>query len=146
MTAAAPQYIPPQPQGQQPPPQKSGCLKWLLIGCSVLLVLGIAAVAVLVFVVFGAIRSTDAYKGARDRAVNDPRVIAALGSPIETGWWVKGSVNVDNDGGHANITFPISGPKGKATVEAIATRDAEKWVYTKLKVYPDGGPPIDLLQ
>jgi hypothetical protein len=146
MTAAAPQYIPPQPQGQQPPPQKSGCLKWLLIGCSVLFVLGIAAVAVLVVVVFGAIRSTDAYKGARDRAVNDPRVIAALGAPVETGWWVKGSVNVDNDGGHANITFPISGPKGKATVEAIATRDAEKWVYTKLKVDPDGGPPIDLLQ
>jgi len=59
---------------------------------------------------------------------------------------VKGSVNVDNDGGHANITFPISGPKGKATVEAVATRDAEKWVYTMLKVSPDGGPPIDLLQ
>ena len=120
MTAAAPQYIPPQQPGQQPPPQKSGCLKWFLIGCSALIVLGIAFVAVLVFVVFGAIKSTDAYKGARDRAVNDPRVIAALGSPVETGWWVKGSVNVDNDGGHANITFPISGPKGKGTIYVAA--------------------------
>jgi len=146
MTAAAPQYIPPQAAGQQPPPQKSGCLKWLAIGCSVIFVIGIACVAVLVFVVFGAIKATDAYKNAVDRAISDPRVIAALGSPVEPGWWVKGSVNVDNDGGHANISFPISGPKGKAMVEAVATRNVDKWVYTKLQVHPDGGPPIDLLQ
>jgi hypothetical protein len=146
MTAAAPQYIPPQTAGQQPPPQKSGCLKWLAIGCSVIIVLGIVGVAVLAFGVFGVIKSTDAYKNARDRAASDPRVIAAIGSPVEQGWWVRGSVNVDNDGGHANIGFPISGPKGKAMVEAVATRNADKWVYTKLTVTPDGGPPIDLLQ
>ena len=146
MTAAAPQYIPPQPQGQQPPPKSSGCLKWALIGCSVLFVLGVAFVAVLVLVVFGAIKSTDAYKNARDRAIHDPRVVAALGSPIEAGWWVSGSANVDTNGGHADIKFPISGPKNKATVEAVATREADKWVYTKLQVNPDGGPPIDLLQ
>jgi hypothetical protein len=146
MTAAAPQYIPPQAPGQQAPPKSSGCLKWLAIGCSVILVIGIACVAVLVFVVFGAIKATDAYKNARDRAVSDPRVIAALGSPVEPGFWVSGSANVDNDGGHADIKFPISGPKGKGTVEAVATRNVDKWVYTKLQVNPDGGPPIDLLQ
>jgi hypothetical protein len=146
MTAAAPQYIPPQPQGQQTPPKSSGCLKWALIGCSVLFVLGVAFVAVLVLVVFGAIKSTDAYKNARDRAIHDPRVVAALGSPIETGWWVTGSANVDANGGHADIKFPISGPKNKATVYAVATRETDKWVYTKLEVDPDGGPPIDLLQ
>lgn len=146
MTAAAPQYIPPQPQGMQPPQQKSGCLKWFLIGCSVLFVLGAAFLAVLVFVVFGAIKSTDAYKGARDKATHDPRVIAALGSPVEAGFWVSGSANVDTNGGHADFKFPISGPKGKGTVEAVATREPDKWVYTKLMAYPDGGPPIDLLQ
>ena len=147
-----PQYnVPPQqpqPQPQQPQ-QKSGCLKWLLIGCSALFILGCAAAVVLVLFVFGAIKSTDVYKGARDRAINDPRVIAALGTPIETGWWVSGSVNVNTtDGGHANIKFPISGPKNKAKVEAVATIDPStgKWVYTRLMVLPDGGPPIDLLQ
>ena len=146
MTAAAPQYIPPQQPGQQPPPQKSGCLKWFLIGCSAVIVLGIAFVAVLVFVVFGAIKSTDAYKGARDKAINDPRVIGALGSPVEAGFWVAGSANVDTNGGHADFKFPISGPKGKARVETVATREPDKWVYSKLMVYPEGGPPIDLLQ
>jgi len=146
MTAAAPQYIPPQPQNAPVPKQRSGCLKWALIGCSAVFVLGVVLCAVLVVVVFGAIKSTDAYKGARDMAVHDPRVVAAIGSPIETGWWVMGSVNVDMNGGHADIKFPISGPKGHAKVEAIATRGADKWVYSKLLVTPDGGPPIDLLQ
>ncbi|HJW95189.1 MAG TPA: cytochrome c oxidase assembly factor Coa1 family protein [Thermoanaerobaculia bacterium] len=147
MTAANPQYIPPQPQGPQPPQQqKSGCLKWLLIGCSIVFVLFVGFVAVVGYGVVAVIKRSDAYKGARDRAINDPRVIAALGAPVEAGWWVKGSLTTDN-GGHANIDFPISGPKNKATVIAVATINEQgKWVYTRLQVDPDGGPPIDLLQ
>jgi hypothetical protein len=130
----------------QPPPQQSsgsGCLKWFLIGCSALIVLGIAFVVVLVFVVFAGIKSTGAYKGARDRAVNDPRVIEQLGSPVETGWWVMGKIEMSR--GEADLDFPIHGPKGKATVLVRATRDGDRWVYTRLMVEPDNGPPIDLL-
>ena len=144
MTAANPQYIPPQQPGQQPPPQQSsGCLKWTLIGCSVLLVLLVGGIAVFGYGVVTLMKKSDAYKGARDRAISDPRVTAALGAPVDTGWWVKGSLG---DKG-ASIDFPISGPKNKAIVTAVATlNDQGKWVYTQLQVKPDGGPPIDLLQ
>jgi hypothetical protein len=136
-----PMAPPPQPvPAVTPPPQKSsGCLKWSLIGCGIVIVLGVAFCAVVAIFIFGAIKRSDVYKGALERAQNDPRVIAALGTPIEAGWVVSGSVHVDNREGNAEINFPISGPKGKAKVHAIATIDEGKWKYETLTVQPEGG-------
>lgn len=149
-----PPYVPPPsppPTAPQPvpavtpPPQKSsGCLKWALIGCSTLIVLFVAFCAVIVIFVFGAMKRSDVYKGALRRAQNDPRVVAALGSPVEAGWWVKGNVHFDTNGGNAELTFPISGPKAKGTEHAVATYENDKWIYETLTVTPEGGPLIDL--
>jgi len=135
---------PPPPPGAVPPPKKSGCLKWTLIGCLSIVVLFFIGVAAIVIIVFGAIKDSDVYSGARKSAEQDPRVVAALGTPMKTGIWVKGNVNIDGDGGHADFTFPLSGPKGEARVHAIATRDTSGWHYTELLVTPNNGPPIDL--
>ena len=139
-------YIPPPPGGTVPEPKKGGCLKWALIGCLALFVICLAGIAAIVIIVFGAIKSTDAYKGARDNAMRDPRVIAALGTPMDTGIWVIGNVNVDTNGGNADFEFPISGPKGEARVHAVATRDLNGWHYSLLTVTPKNGIPIDLLK
>src|SRR5213592_4793951 len=85
------QYTPPQP-GQPAQKKSSGCLKIFLIGCSVLIVLGIGLFAVLAFIVFGAIKKSDVYKEALTRVQNDQRVVDALGSPIEAGFWVSGKM------------------------------------------------------
>lgn len=141
-------YTPPPPPGAAPAPppaKKTGCLKIALIGCSIIVVLGVACVAVLVLVVFGAIKHSDVYKGALNRVSSDPRVIAALGQPVEAGWYVTGNVNISNGKGNANITFPISGPKGKARVEVVASNDGSRWEYSTLTVTPANGPPIDVL-
>jgi len=143
MTTVTPQPVQP---GQQPAPKSSGCWKALFIGCGVIVILGAIVCAILVFFVFGVIRSTDVYKNARDKAINDPRVIAALGSPVETGFWVTGSVHQGNGTGVATFKFPISGPKGKATVSADATLENASWVYQRLIVHPDSGPDIDILR
>jgi hypothetical protein len=131
-----------------PPPKKSGCWKWGVIGCLGLLVLGAIAAVAIVAIVFGTIKSTDVYRGARDAARRDPRVIEALGSPVEPGFWVMGNVHVDGGGGQADIEFPISGPKGHARVHALAKREGSAWHYTELTVtpsFPPNTPPIDLL-
>ena len=120
------QYTPPQP-GQPAQKKSSGCLKVFLIGCSVLIVLGVALVAVLVFIVFGAIKKTDAYKVALAKVKSDQRVIAALGEPVEAGFWVSGKMNINNGKGNADFTFPVSGPKGKAAVHAVATTEGQGW-------------------
>ena len=104
------------------------------------------AIGILVFVVFSFIKSSDVYRGARDKVVNDPRVIAALGSPVKDGYWVSGTVNVRNEEGEADFTFPVSGPKGSARVHAVATRNRSGWTYTDLTVTPDNGPPIEVLK
>jgi len=146
-------YTPPPPPRAAPPipgapaPQKSsGCWKWGCIGCgAVILVCAAIAAGIAVFVV-GTIKSSDIYRGAMVRATSDPRVTEALGSPVEAGWWLKGSVNIKDQGGDADFTFPIHGPKGKADVHAVATREAGKWIYTELTVTPENGPPIDVLK
>jgi hypothetical protein len=134
-------------QPPQTPPQKksSGCGKAALIGCSIILVLFVLGCCVLVFVVFGAVKSTDLYKGARDRAVNDPRVIAAIG-PSHAGWWVRGSVEAGGGSGSGTVSFPLKGTKDDAIVRATATRRGGAWEYSELVVTPRHGPPIDLLR
>lgn len=160
MSSIPPSSIPPytQPQGSYNPPPpmtpagggapqpapKSGCGKIACVGCSILTVVGVVAVFCLVFFVFRLIKSSDVYREASDRAMRDPRVIAALGEPITTGFWVGGNVKIDNNRGTADFRFPISGPKGKAVVHAVAWRDEREWHYTTLRVRPDSGPSIDL--
>jgi len=144
-------YTPPQgsytaPPGAAPPPAKStGCWKALAIGCGIIIVLGAAAVVCLVIFVFSVIKRSDVYREAYTRASNDPRVVSALGTPIENGWWVMGKVNVDTNGGTANIDFPISGPKGNARVHAAATHENDVWNYSSLVVRPAAGGEIDVL-
>jgi hypothetical protein len=121
-------------------------LKWGLIGCLVALFLGAIGVCAIVLIVFGAIKSTDAYRGAKVSAERDPRVIAALGTPIHTGFWVIGNVNVDSKGGNADFEFSVKGPKDEARVHAVATRDTSGWHYSQLVVKPEKSPPIDLLK
>src|SRR5947209_13593135 len=145
-------FTPPQgsytlPPGAPPPPpaKSSGCWKALAIGCGIIVVLGAAAVLALVVFVFSVIKRSDVYREAYTRSSNDPRVIAALGTPIDKGWWVLGKVSVDTNGGTANIDFPISGPKGSARVHAAATRDNDTWTYSTLVVRPASGGEIDVL-
>lgn len=138
--------MPPPAPGAPPPAQKSGCWKWGALGCLGVIVLGAIGIAALVVIIFGAIKSSDVYKQALARAQADPRVIAALGSPVTAGFFVSGNVNVTAAGGTADITFPIRGPKGKGHVRAVATRDTSGWHYTELTAVPANGSPINLLE
>ena len=47
--------------------------------------------------------------------------------------------------GNADLTIPISGPKGKGTLYVVATKSAGEWTYSKLVVKIDStGETIDL--
>lgn len=140
------QYTPP-PQAGQPAPQKSsGCLKVFLIGCGVLIVLGVAFVAALVFIVFAAIKKSTVYEQALQRVRADQRVVAALGEPIEPGFWVRGTIGTNNGKGTADFDFPIKGSKDSATVHVVgATEQGQTWEFTTLNVAPAHGPPINVL-
>ena len=121
--------------------------KWFVpTGCLGMLVLVAGFIFIIVSIVFGAMKSSDAYKGAMAKAKADPRVMSALGSPITDGFLVGGSTNVSGTSGHADVTVPISGPKGKGTIYFVAEKFAGKWTFSKLMVeVADTGQRIDLI-
>ena len=94
-----------------------------------LLVVFVASVAL---IVFSAVKSTDVYKDAVARARSHPAVIESLGSPITEGFLVSGNTNVNGAAGEANLSIPISGPKGKGTVYVAATKSLGGWNYSGL--------------
>ncbi len=90
-------------------------------------------------------KQSDAYKMAVARAKADSRVTSALGTPITEGWYLSGNTNVNGASGNADLSIPISGPKGKGTMYAVATKSAGEWTYSKLIVKIDStGETIDL--
>ncbi len=136
----------PQPPGQPQGGWWARNWKWLVpVGCLGIVALGLIFIAAIVGVVFGAMKSSDAYREALQHARSSPEVQAALGTPIEAGWFLSGHINVENTTGDADITFPISGPKGKAKVHAVATKESGRWNYSTLVVQVEGGKTIDLL-
>jgi Cytochrome oxidase complex assembly protein 1 len=116
-------------------------------GCLGLLLLAAGIVVVIVSIVFGAMKSSDAYKTALAKAKADPRVVNALGSPIKDGFFVSGTTNVSGSSGHADLTIPISGPKGKGKIYFVASKFAGEWTFSKLVVeVGKTGERIDLAE
>ena len=113
-------------------------------GAGILLAVG--GIALFVTLLFGAMKSSGAYKQALVAARADPAVAQALGTPVNAGFIVSGSVDVSGTSGDADLSIPVSGPKGKGTVYAKATRSMGEWQFTELVVeIATTGERIDLL-
>ncbi len=93
-----------------------------------------AFIMLIVTILFGMIKSSDVYRDALATARANPAVVQALGSPIEAGIFVMGSISVSGSSGQADLAIPISGPKGKGTIYAVASKFAGKWTFSKLVV------------
>ena len=144
---------PPGASHAVPPPVPPGRRSWwgrnwlwvIPTGCLTIIVLGLAVLATIIMTVFGMLRTTDVYKTALKRAKQDQRVIVAIGEPIKEGWYVGGSAEVSGGSGKSDLTIPIHGPNGKATIYLVATKFAGDWQYSKLMVkIADSGEMIDL--
>ncbi|HEY2614470.1 MAG TPA: cytochrome c oxidase assembly factor 1 family protein [Chthoniobacterales bacterium] len=132
---------PQTPPSVPPPPRRNWWQrnwKWFVpSGCLVILLACAAFVFIIIGLLFGVLKSSDAYKTALARARSDPRVTSSLGSPIEPGFLISGNANVNGASGQADLSIPISGPKGKGTIYVVATKQAGEWTYTKLIVEVD---------
>ena len=116
-------------------------------GCLGTLTLFIAFVVSIAVIVFSAVKSTDVYKDALARARVNPSVIEMIGSPIKEGFLVSGNTNVNGASGEANLSIPISGPKGKGTIYVAASKSLGRWDYSGLIVeIAKTHQRIDLLQ
>jgi hypothetical protein len=99
-----------------------------------MLVMGAVFIGLIVSLVFGVMKSSDVYKGAVGAAQGNAEVVQALGSPLKEGLFVSGNINVSGSSGQADLSIPVSGPKGKAVIYAVATKSEGKWTYSTLEV------------
>ena len=140
--------IPPLPG--PPPPAPGGWWrrhwKWAvpaLAGTGLLLV--IAVVALFVAALLGTMKSSDAYRVAVETAQRDPALIAAIGAPIEPGWFFSGNVATRSGGtGEADLRIPLRGSHGQADLVVEAGRVDGRWLYTTLEAVVEGGETIPL--
>jgi hypothetical protein len=140
------------PPSQPPVPQKSS-KKWWFLGCGGclgLILLGALGFGAIFYTAMTAIKKTDAYAEASQRAKNSPALQEAIGTPMEEQFWVTGGVSITNGAGKADFIIPLNGPKGTAvvTVNASKAAGAANWEYAVLEALvasgPKSGEKIDL--
>ncbi len=109
--------------------------KWVVpVGCLLpLLVVG-GCIASIFMVATTAMKSSDVYKDALVKAQENPAVVEALGSPITAGYFTNGSINSSGPTGEAAFSIPLSGPKGKGTIQLEAKKSGGEWTYSALVV------------
>jgi hypothetical protein len=79
--------------------------------------------------VFAAMKNSDAARESLRRAQKNALVLEKLGTPIEEGWMVSGSINTSTTSGDADLAVPISGPKGRGKIFVTAHKNAGVWDY-----------------
>jgi len=122
--------------------------KWFVpSGCLTVIVLFLAFVAAVFGIVETSFRSSGPYTHALALAQASSQVSDKIGRPLMPGWFVEGSININGDSGDADISIPISGPRGKGEIYVVANKIAGVWQYKTLQVEVNGQPDrIDLLQ
>ena len=107
-----------------------------LIAVSVVaVVLAISGFLMLVLsLTVGLMRSSGAYQQAVAAARADETVTRTLGTPIEEGFFVAGEIQLTSHSGYANLSIPISGPDGEATIYVEAEKSGDAWSFRALEV------------
>lgn len=99
----------------------------------------------LMSLVYSMFRNSYPYQAAVESANHSAQVSAAIGTPIHVGWLASGSVNYNNSDGEANLSIPISGPKGHAHILVAGKKRANRWTFQTFEVDVDGqSTPIEL--
>lgn len=121
--------------------------KWMVpIGCTGMIALLMLAIGGIVMLAMSMMKSSDAYDQAMNAARGHPELRQALGEPIEDGYFPQGNISIEGSSGKADLTIPLSGPKGEARLYVIAEKQAGQWRFLTLEaeLKPDGRR-VDLL-
>jgi len=132
--------------------RKPGYIKWILIGCGCLALLGAGGILFFALVfggifggVMGIIKNSDAYKMSQELVENSSAVKEEIGSVKSYGWFPGGNVNVSGDTGEAKLSIAVTGEKGKGTLETELVKKGGQWKFTSA-VFSVNNKEIDLLK
>lgn len=98
------------------------------------------------FGIMALMTNNDAYRQSMVMLRADQRAIAAMGEPIEAGWFVTGNVSTRNSEGTAALSIPVSGPKASGRLISMSTKSAGAWTVNQLVLELEGqSDPIILI-
>jgi hypothetical protein len=139
------------PYPVHPEPMKKSWIErnalWKIpLGCLTLFVLLAVFAITLLTVITSSFRQSDVYKQAIAQATANPQVREQIGEPIKPDWFISGELNVSGSSGKANLIIPISGPRGRGSIHAVAQKSGGVWRFTYLQVdFANQSSSIDLL-
>ena len=100
----------------------------------------------IVFLIISLLKNSDPCQESFKIAQNNAHIIQELGEPIEIGYWVLGSHHQSTSLETAELTIPISGPKGSGTIHLVGTARKDVWTYDTLTFeFDDSGEYVNLL-
>lgn len=113
--------------------------KWALPlgGCLTIIIGGIIVLGTAIFGFFSSVKSSSGSEKALQLAQQNPQVIEILGEPIEEDGIGNFSVHINNGLKTSEITLPIKGPKGEASLHVKSRGSDDHTVYEifELQVY-----------
>lgn len=139
------------PYPLRPEPMKKSWLErnplWKIpLGCLTLFLFLTVFGLILMTVITSSFRHSDVYKQAIALATANTQVHEQIGEPIKPDWLISGELNVSGSSGKANLVIPISGPRGRGRIHAVAQKSGGVWRFTYLQVdFANQSASIDLL-
>lgn len=111
---------------------------WLWVvpvgGCLTIILLFIFGIGAAIFGVSEVLKGSAPYELAVNEAKYNEELIAILGEPIETNGIMQGNLNFKNGSGSADISVPLKGPKGEATVHIKGEKEDGEWTYEEFYI------------
>lgn len=120
--------------------------KWLVpVSLSGALALFAGVIFAFLFFIMSVVKSSDPFTLAMKTARAHPAVTTALGAPIKEGFFVSGTVSTSGPSGKAELSIPLSGPNGSATLYVKARKSVGQWVFSQLVFEDQGGKRTPLI-
>ncbi|MEM7084851.1 MAG: cytochrome c oxidase assembly factor Coa1 family protein [Bacteroidota bacterium] len=116
-------------------------------GCLLIIILLVVFAGSLFFGITSMMTDSQAYQDSMEAAKNNDALIELLGEPIETNGVSGGSLNINNGIKSAELSIPIKGPEGEATIFVVGRGMNDNWSYETMEVHIEGSREIiDLLE
>ncbi len=132
----------PEPEVKKPPVSAADAQKadlaakktrkwvfWIILG---IVVLCVACFGIFLVGIDSLLKSSEAYQMALVTAQNHPTAQQLLGTPIQDGLFITGSVSESGATGSADLQIPVSGPNQSGTLYVSAVKEEDTWRFTSL--------------
>ena len=83
-------------------------------------------------------KGSEAYRTSLEYLRKAPRVVTDLGAPIEDGFMPSGRIATSGDGGSADLSISLEGPKGAGRAHVTLTRGPTGWSIASADWAHDG--------